>query len=214
MVVQSLADLPDEYGCNLCGGTKPVAEMVVRRRKDLGAFHLAPRCKDCHNGRERGHRREYKRSYLQRWRKKNPELTRSYWKERPDQQEQSRASASRYYERHRDALCIKGRLKTHGVKVTLSEAYELLEKFGVAYPTGFGLTPEGRTECERIRSRMRSRGGMVLTSFEIRLMVYEDGFFITPERQKRPYKKKSAVIRARRRLEVERARAASAGVAA
>jgi hypothetical protein len=195
MIVSKLSDLPKEYACKLCGATKPVAEMVVRRRRELNGFCLQPRCKECHNARERGHRREYKRKYLQRWRKKNAAVAKSYWKDHPEYLERSRESAARYVEKHRDALAIRRRLKSRGIEVSVAEAEELLKQYGRCYPTRFGLTPEGLKECERIRSRMRQRGGKVLSSVEIRIMVYEDGHYITPSRQPKPYQKAAARLR-------------------
>ena len=56
--------------------------MIVIRQKKQRNILLRPRCKKCHNRRERGHRREYKTAYLRRWRDYNAELVESYWKKR------------------------------------------------------------------------------------------------------------------------------------
>jgi len=196
MIVAKLSDLPSEYTCNLCGRTKPVNEMVVVRRRDVGGFHLRQRCKECHNARERGHRREYKRKYLQRWRAKNADVDKSYWNN-PESREKARVRAAGKFkdQTYHEALLIQGRLNRRDMEVSISEAKELLQTYGRCYPSRFGLTPEGLKECERIRSRMRQRGGKVLPSFQIRLMVYEDGFYITPARQPVPYKSAARRLR-------------------
>jgi hypothetical protein len=201
MIVAKLSELPSEYACNLCGKAKPVAEMVVVRRRDLNGFHLKPRCKECHNAKERGHRREWKRKYQQKWRAKNRQLNDSYRKDNEQAKERSRISASRYYSKNRDALAIRRRLATRGINVTVEEATEMLKKYGVCYPTRYGLTPEGLRECERIRSKMRCRNSKRLSPVEIRMLVYEDGFYIKPSRQKKPYQKAAKRLSEMRRQE-------------
>lgn len=191
-----LDDLPKEYGCNLCGRTKPLAEMVVvfvRREK---VYRLRPRCKECHNARERGHRREWKREYLRSWRERNKELNDSYWKDNDHVRERSRINASRYVEKHRDALAIRRRLKTRGIEVSVEEAEGLLKKFGRCYPTRFGLTPEGLRECENVRDAQRRLAPeQRLTPLEIRMAVYDEGLFIEPSHQPEPYQHASNRLR-------------------
>lgn len=187
MIVSQLSDLPAEYTCKLCGETKPTVEMCVVRTH--GGLRLRPRCKKCHNERERGHRREYKRNYLRRWRRRNKALTDSYWKDNDQIRERSRIRARAYVEKNHDVIAIRRRLSRRGISVTMGEAHELLATYGRCYPTRYGLTPEGLRECERIRSSQRRRGAKrKLTALEIRLMVYEDGLFIKPSRQPVPYK--------------------------
>ena len=192
--------LPHQYGCNICGKIKPLDEMVVvfsRRDKE---YRLRPRCKECHNERERGHRREWKREYLKRWRTRNAEKVKSYWKDKPDYKERARRSSNLYVERHKDALAIRRRLKGKGVEVSVAAAEELLKKFGPAYPTRFGLTTEGQRRCERIRHTQRIAGREGRRScFEIRVQVYNEGLFIEPSRQERPYQKKAEIASKRRR---------------
>src|SRR6185295_11057083 len=76
--------LPSEGFCSHCGKLKPIGEMLVVHRKREGDYYMRPRCKQCHNKRERGHRREYKRNYLRAWRKRNAALNESYWRDAPD----------------------------------------------------------------------------------------------------------------------------------
>src|SRR5439155_5092911 len=150
----SLTELPAEYRCRLCRAVKPIAAMMVVRVKREKKILLRPRCKDCHNARERGHRREWKTAYLRRWRKYNDELNRSYWKKRSDE-EWARA-AERFRSRNHLALLIQGRLRRRiGMHVTVAEARRLLKTFGPCYPTRYGLTAKGLREFERIRSNMR-----------------------------------------------------------
>ncbi|MCA1558437.1 MAG: hypothetical protein LC731_07860, partial [Acidobacteria bacterium] len=194
---ERLEDLPQEYGCNLCGEIKPLDEMVVVFMKREQCYRLRPRCKKCHNERERGHRREWKQMYLRRWRARNEEKTKSYWKDRPDYLERSRRGAARYVERHRDGLAIRRRFKTRGVEVSVAEAEALLKKFGPCYPTRHGLTPEGLKRCEQLRSEHRRAGRAGLISlFEIRIKVYDEGMFIEPHLQARPFQKTSTRMRA------------------
>jgi hypothetical protein len=196
----TLEELPQEYGCNKCGEIKQLSEMVVVFSRKEKEYRLRPRCKKCHNESERGHRREWKRDYLRRWRARNAEKNRGYWKDRPDYLDRSRASSARYNERHRDALAIRRRLKGNGVEVSVAEAEELLKKFGLAYPTRSGLTPEGLRRCEHIRSEQRRAGREGrLSPFEIRIKVYDEGLFIEPGSQTRPYRRRGENLRNFRR---------------
>ena len=204
MIAKALVDLPEKYGCRLCGGDKPIAQMVLVRRRRTKDFVLRPRCKDCNNQRERGHRREYKRNYLRNWRKSNRELNDSYWKPRRAELRpiaRLRAAIRRADPLTHAAQLIQGRLRRRvGKRVTISEAKKLCLKYGPCYPTQFGLTQAGLRECERIRSRMR-RTGKPLKTADIRLLVYEDWsgdegkFVITPSRQKMPYQNAAAKLR-------------------
>lgn len=196
MIVKTLAELPDKYTCKMCGAEKLIAEMVLVRLRKREEFLLRPRCKACHNAREKGHRREYKRNYLRRWRKWNHELNESYWRSR-NQEKRLEINANHYLRFQRDhaAILIQGRLRRRlQMHVSIEEARELAKKFGPCYPTRFGLTPEGRRECERIRSRMRAAGRRI-SPVEIRMMVYEDGYYITPLRQPKPFRIAAARLR-------------------
>lgn len=181
------SELPEKYGCRICGEEKPVDEMLLV--KTGGYFLLRPRCKDCHNARERGHRREYKTKYLRLWRKRNPELNESYWRQRnAEHRAELTARAYARFQKNHDAVLIQGRLTRHGFPCTLREARELLHKYGPCYPTRYGLTPKGLRECERIRAAQRRHPSrQKMSSLEIRIMLYEDGYYMTPSRQKRPY---------------------------
>jgi len=131
--------------------------------------------KYCHNKRERGHRREYKTNYLQKWRKSNAELNESYWRQRlQDKRVEVNATAYRHFRKNHAAILIQMRLRNHGFKVSLKEAKRLLRKFGRCYPMRSGLTRAGLRECERIRSRQRIHG-QTYSAVEIRMMVYEAG---------------------------------------
>src|ERR1700691_3681774 len=150
VIVDHLSELPSQFGCLACGETKLIAEMVVVRLKTQKKILLRPRCKKCTNERERGHRREWKRKYLRRWRRDNAELNESYWRGR-DRGMQNAYAYNHFLQNH-DAILIQGRLRRQlGMKVSLSEARQLLRKHGCCYPTRFGLTPKGLRECERIR---------------------------------------------------------------
>lgn len=196
MKVTTLIDLPDVYTCNVCNETKPIAEMCVTRHRKEKIFDLRPRCKDCHNESERGHRREWKRKYLQRWRSRNATLNESYWKDNPRVKEQARLRAAAHFTEKHDAILIQGRLNRRGHGVSLQEAEELLHKFGRCYPSRFGLTPEGLRECERIRGAMRRRASKRrIRLVDIRIMVYEDGLFIKPSSQPVPYKSAAKNLR-------------------
>jgi len=182
------------HQCNTCGVVKPMAEMIALRRRADKSLYIRPKCKDCHNSAERGHRREYKREYLRKWRKRNKALNDSYWKDNDRVREQAAKRAKARFDANHEAILIQGRMGRRGMNVTLDEAKELLGKYGRCYPSRVGLTKKGLKECERIRSRMRSRSESrrMPTSFEIRLMVYEDDdgdyvFVIPPDKQPVPY---------------------------
>lgn len=196
-----MRDLPVHGTCNKCGETKPREEMIVLRRADK-SYYMRPRCKTCHNESERGHRREYKAAYLKTWRRRNKALNDSYWKDNDRVRERSRARALKRFRDNHEAVLIQGRMGRRGMNVTLVEAKELLEKYGRCYPTRFGLTAKGLKECERIRSRARSRNDVrrMPSSFDIRLMVYEDDdgeyrFVIRPDLQPVPYAAASANLK-------------------
>lgn len=172
---KSISDLPPEASCRQCRATKPIGEMMVAYLKKEKLFRVRPRCKQCHNEREKGHRRDYKRRYLQNWRKKNSEVNKSYRANR----EYYRNRARKFYQNNRAALLIQIRLRYRGRYHTLEECRSLLKKFGPFYPLLKGLSKKGRREAERIRSRMRNKkaksfGAKILKNWEIRLMVYED----------------------------------------
>lgn len=196
MIVETRADMPREYGCIQCKATKPIAEMVVVHRKKTNDYLLRPRCKSCHNSRERGHRREYKRNYLRRWRKWNPELNESYWRQAAEQNRSiTNAGARARFRREHSSILIQGRLRRRlGICVSITEARRLAKKYGPCYPTRFGLTPAGLRECERIRSRMRA-AGKSYRLIEIRMMVYEDGHYMKPSRQPIPFRRAAEQLR-------------------
>lgn len=194
-------DLPSERTCNTCGETKPRDEMIIQFRRTDGKpyYYFRPKCKACHNAHEQGHRRDYKRKYLQNWRRNNAKLNESYWKDNDQVREAARVRAQNFSQEHKDAIAIQRRLRNRGEFVTIEEARELLAKYGRCYPTRFGLTKAGQRRCEQIRSRLRNRsarpgsfGYRMMTSFEIRLMVYEESeedvhLLISPELQPVPY---------------------------
>jgi hypothetical protein len=191
-----IKDLPAERICNRCDTSKPRVEMVVQHRTDNGGFfYMRPICKSCHNARERGHRREYKKQYLDNWRKRNAGLDKSY--RQTDHYRQKAAERSyRYFKANHAAILIKKRLAYREIPVTLAEAKELLERFGPCYPTRQGLTKAGLRECERIRSRLRVRNvdrRRRQTATEIRMMIYEEDarFVIPPDEQEMPFKSRS-----------------------
>lgn len=195
--VPTLGLLPPEGTCALCRETKSIREMIVIHLRREKLYYLRPLCKECNNKRERGHRREYKRKYLQRWRRENAEINESYWKGNAEGRERMRVNSARRLqnEEYHDAVLIQGRLRRHGQHVSLKEAKGLLKEFGRCYPTRFGLTPAGLQESERIRSALRSRPKHRRPKpFEIRLMVYADSprkgrgrLFIKPSQQIKPY---------------------------
>lgn len=200
-VAKTIAGLPQSYGCRACRKEKPVAEMMVVFVRRAGHFRLRPRCKDCHNARERGHRREWKRNYLRRWRAYNSELNTTYWRQRIGPRgsaERARHNAAKYahFQRNHHAILIQSRLRRRlGQRVSLDEARALLRQFGPAYPTPQGLTPKGKKEYERIRGALR-RIGQKPNPVEIRVMLYADGHYIKPSRQPVPYQKAAASLRA------------------
>lgn len=189
MKVKTLAELPEKYLCRRCSAEKPVSEMSIVRLRKEGLIYLRPRCKDCQNKFERGRRREWKRNYLRRWRRWNAELNESYWRQRnAEKREELNASHYARFQKHHAAILIQGRLRRRlRMKVSLAEAEKLVKTYGVCYPTRYGLTEFGLKECERIRSKMRNIGKR-LHPVEIRMIVYEDGHFVKPSRQKMPYK--------------------------
>jgi hypothetical protein len=205
----SMAELPATYSCRKCGQEKPtIPDMIVVRRRRDGKVMLRPRCKQCHNARERGHRREYKLAYLRRWRKRNAELNESYWrKESALHRERLNATARERFRRDHDAVLIQGRLRRQlGMRVPLAEARELASKYGPCYPTRLGLTPWGLREYERIRASLR-RMHKEMKPIEVRTMLYADGHFITPRCQKTPYR---AAAKKMRRWQAERRQARKA----
>jgi hypothetical protein len=183
VICKRRADLPAEYGCLQCGATKPIKKMVLVHRRKTRDYLLRPRCKDCHNENEKGHRREYKTKYLRRWRKNNAEVNESYWRGRD--RAASNATSYKHFTKNHAAILIQGRLHRAGIQVSLREARSLLRQYGRCYPTSFGLTEKGKRECERIRSRFKNarysarKRGMkeppVPRPIEIRMMVYADG---------------------------------------
>lgn len=212
MIVDHFTELPEQYGCAKCGDTKPIGEMVVVRLKTRNKIMLRPRCKKCNNERERGHRREWKRKYLRRWRRDNAELNESYWRGR-DRVTQN-AYAYKHFRKNHAAVLIQGRMRRQtGMCISLAEARKLLRKYGRCYPTRWGLTPRGLRECERIRSRFRlaRKSGKKVEMprpVEIRMMVYADGceadpaegsgpdnFVIAPRLQKQPYQRAAQTLR-------------------
>lgn len=199
MKVEKVSDLPAEFGCKQCTAVKPIDDMCVVHLKREGVYYVRPRCKECHNEKEKGHRREYKREYLRAWRKKNRALNDSYWKDDPEVREKARINAQKRLsnvETH-EATLIQGRLRRSlDEHVSMTEAKELLRTFGRCYPTRFGLTPEGLKECERIRANQRrKKPRFKLRPIEIRVMVYEDGLHIAPTKQPIPYESAAENLR-------------------
>jgi len=179
MKYRSTAEIPATTRCRMCGQEKPtLTEMVVFRSRRDGSINVRVRCKQCNNERERGHRREWKREYLRRWRAKHPDLEDAYnQKYRAVHAEECRQRSSADAQRDHEAILIQKRMAVRGMPVTRAEARELLRKFGPAYPTRHGLTPAGQREVERIRSATR-RAGKPMSRAEIYLMLYEDGDFV------------------------------------
>jgi hypothetical protein len=157
----SFSQLPATHTCKTCGAEKPIEQIVVIHMRKSGDYLVRALCKECQNARERGHRREWKRNYLRRWRKYNAELNESYWRDaNARDRETINARARLRVAKHHHALLIQGRLRRRlGMHVTLAEAKKLLRRFGPCYPTQSGLSPKGVRAVERIRSRMRNRGG-------------------------------------------------------
>lgn len=189
MICQTRAELPEEFGCKKCGRTKALEEMVLVRRRRTHDYLLRPRCKKCHNTRERGHRREYKTKYLRRWRRDNAEINESYWRQAMAANRTALKLRARVrFARHHQAILIQSRLRRKRIKVSLREADRLYRKYGRCYPTRFGLTAWGLRECERIRSaERRLPKHQRHRNVEIRMMMYEDGHFKKPSHQKPPY---------------------------
>jgi hypothetical protein len=198
MRVKSREALPVEHACLKCKKTKPLAEIIVVREKKTGHFLVRARCKECHNKKECGHRREYKTRYLRRWRKHNADLNESYWRQyNAENREHLTSLAYERFQRHHEAILIQGRLHRRGIKVSIQEARDLYKRFGQCYPTRYGLTPTGLREAERIRSSQRRLPkAKRFSNLEIRMLLYEDGYFITPKRQIRPYLKSAAKLKA------------------
>lgn len=170
---KSVSELPEKAFCLQCQTEKPISEMMVIWTRKIKRFRIRPRCKKCHNEREKGNRREYKRNYLQNWRKKNPELNRSYL---PDKATANETRKS-FYHKNREAMLIQVRMRRRGIYLTLDDCRSILHKFGRNYMMPSGLSKEGKQECERIRSRLRNRtknGHRMPKNWEIRLMVFED----------------------------------------
>ncbi|HYE72703.1 MAG TPA: hypothetical protein VEF04_05205 [Blastocatellia bacterium] len=186
--------LPPEYTCKKCGQTKPIAEMIVVRIRRENVYQLRSRCKSCHNEKERGHRREWKRKYLQEWRRRNKAVNRSYW-DNDIVREQTRIYSYRRFKEKHDAILIQGRMKRHGYPTTIQEAEELLKEYGHCYPTMAGLTPLGRKRFEQIRAAQRRLNSKRFTLFEIRMMVYDEGLYIKPSRQPKIYQKSAEKLR-------------------
>jgi hypothetical protein len=197
--LDNLAELPEDWGCGRCEETKSVDDMmIVRKRKPRRGekkYYLRPRCKECHNKNERGHRRQYKTKYLQTWRTHNKALNDSYWKDNPVKREQCRVNSARRLsnqETH-EAVLIQGRLRRRlNERVSLAEAKGLLGRFGRCYPTALGLSQEGQREVERIRKKGAKRRYSLI---QIRIMVYEDGLFIPPDKQPIPYQSSANNLR-------------------
>src|SRR6185369_7198439 len=138
--VATLDLLVEEGFCKHCQTSKPSSEMVVVHLKREKLYYMKPICKECHNKRERGHRREYKRNYLRAWRKRNAQLNESYWRNTPDRKQKAIERQERMRQRHGDALLIQGRLRRRGMKISVKEAGALLRRFGPCYPSRMGLT--------------------------------------------------------------------------
>jgi hypothetical protein len=187
MIVRSINEIPASYVCNRCDREKPIGEMVVVRLRKKGVYLIRRRCKACHNLRERGHRREWKRKYLRRWRRENSKLNESYWRKAAADRTRVNAHARAHFINNHHAILIQGRLRRRlGMHVSLSEARRLLSEYGPCYPSIQGLSRKGINQCERIRSRLRRRG-VRPNLVEIRMMAYADGNYIKPQKQKIPY---------------------------
>ena len=187
MIVKSINEIPASYVCNQCGHEKEIGKIVVVHLRKEGVYLIRCRCKDCNNRRERGHRREWKTRYLRRWRGENPELNESYWRKAAADKTKTNARAMVHFLDNHHAILIQGRLRRRlRMHVSLKEARNLLSEYGPCYPTVHGLSRKGLEECERIRSRLR-RLGVKPNLVEIRIMVYADGRYIHPKKQKIPY---------------------------
>jgi hypothetical protein len=194
VTVARLSDLPTEGYCLACKRTKPIAEMIVVHHRRQRNYSTRPRCKECYNKRERGHRREWKREYQRKWRADNQAETRSYWKDAPDHKQKSNRVAIRRFREFHHEILIQGRLRRQlGLKVSIAEAKQLLKRFGPCYPSRFGLTPEGIRAAERLRATMR-RKGKTYKPAELRVVVYEQGLFIEPDKQTPPYQHASRTL--------------------
>ena len=124
-------------------------------------------------------------------------MNESYWKQRNAELRAEIAARvrDRFWKYH-DAILIQGRLRRKGFKVTISEAGQLARKYGCCYPTRAGLTAWALRECERIRSSQRHLPKHKRnTPTEIRMMMYEDGHFKKPSKQKPPYQRAARQLR-------------------
>jgi hypothetical protein len=187
MIVKSISEIPASYVCNRCGHEKPIGEIVVVHLRKEGVYLIRRRCKDCNNRKERGHRREWKRRYLRRWRRENPKLNESYWRKASADKTKVNTHARAHFKNNHHAILIQGRLRRRlGMHVTLNEARSLVSEYGPCYPSMQGLSRKGINQCEQIRSRLRHRG-IRPNLVEIRMMVYADGYYIKPRKQKIPY---------------------------
>lgn len=188
----SVAELPEKAFCKLCELEKPITEMMVAYLRKEKVFRVRPRCKECHNESEKGKRRDYKTKYLQKWRKKNPQLNKSYW-DNPESKEKARINAyNRFTEKH-EAILIQGRMNRRGMNSIIEQAEEFLKLYGRCYPSRLGLSKAGLRRFEQIRSRLRQRKAKKFDSFEIRLMIYEESeeeksLIIPPIQQQVPFK--------------------------
>jgi len=199
--VARLADLPTEGFCLLCEITKPTVEMVVAHLRKQKLYRMRPRCKDCHNKRERGHRREYKRNYQRRWRADNKKLEQSYWQNDPERKKKNRTTMAARVDKLHYAILIQSRLRRRlNLKTSTAEAEALLKRFGPCYPSRFGLTPEGLRAVERLRATMR-REKKGHKAVELRIVVYEQGLFIEPDQQPLPYQNAAQKLRDHRQRE-------------
>lgn len=194
----SANDLPKEWSCKVCTKQKPLAEMMVTFNRKGKWYRTKPRCKDCHNEKERGNRREYKRKYLKRWIAGHRKTLKSY-RQKPAAMALNLKRSQKFFDDNAEAIRIQKRLRTHGFKCDLSQAREYLETFGPCYPTRYGLSKSGMRECERIRGKQRYNRNLKLKlrGIDIRIMVYEDAvaddksLMIAPDKQPRPYQSRS-----------------------
>lgn len=170
---KSFSELPATAFCLQCQTEKPIADIMTIFSRKRKLFRIRPRCKKCHNEKEKGNRREYKRNYLQNWRKNNPNLSKTYW----ESKEVLNERAKQRYAKNRDAMLIQVRMRRRGIYLMIDEARSILHEFGRNYMLPSGLSNEGKKECARIRSRLRNRtknGHRMPKNWEIRLMVFED----------------------------------------
>lgn len=155
MIYRTMAEVPRLQQCRKCGQERAALDMVIRRRRD-GSIYCRPRCKACHNAFERGRRREWKTAYLRRWRRKNPELARSYWRSKRDKPTEA-AYARRWVRRHQLAYRVQFRMRRRGQHMDIDSCASLVREFGPAYPLANGLNRDGLRAVERWRSRLRAK---------------------------------------------------------